>query len=357
MKEFLNILSDSIKEHFWIFRISMFILVILLFYIFRSKFGKLISKCVSIIAKRFNVNDIDGLLKKVEPPARLLFMIIGVWISLRFVSMSLFVTNFLNHSLRTLVVFTVFWFSFQISDYVIEFIETKIENSGKSIDDMMFSLFKNGLKTIIIVIGITVIVEEWGYNVGAIITGLGIGGLAVALAAKDTLANLFGSIMIMFDKPFSLGDWIMTPTVEGTVQEIGFRSTKIRTFAQALVSVPNSIVSNEPITNWTKMGKRRIHFKLGLTYDTSSEKIGETVKRIKTMLSLDEDVHKETIMVNFENFGDSALELFIYFFTNTTEWKEYMDIKEKINLNILSILNELNVSVAFPSTSVYIEKK
>ena len=205
--------------------------------------------------------------------------------------------------------------------------------------------------------GTITILSDWGYNIGALLTGLGLGGLAFALAAKDTLANLFGSIMIMIDRPFRMGDWILTPTVEGTVEDIGFRSTKIRTFAQALVSVPNSIVSNEPITNWTRMGKRRITFRLGVKYDTTPEQMRKLVKEIKEMLHLYDEIHPQTIYVYFENFGDSALEIFLYFFTKTTNWMKYLEIKEEVNLRIMKILDEVGVEVAFPSTSLYVEKE
>lgn len=198
--------------------------------------------------------------------------------------------------------------------------------------------------------------QEWGYDVKGFITGLGLGGLAFALAAQDTLSNIFAGVVIITDKPFSIGDWIKTPDVEGTVEDINFRNTRIRTFSQALVTVPNAKLTSSTITNWSKMGKRRVTFNLGVTYGTSREKLEICVKEIKNMLEKHPDIHKETINVTFDSFGSSSLDIFLYFFTNTTNWSEFMKIKEDVNFKILCILEKEDVSVAFPSRSIYIER-
>lgn len=159
---------------------------------------------------------------------------------------------------------------------------------------------------------------------------------------------------------FSINDWIKTPSVEGVVEGITFRSTKIRTFAQALVTIPNSTLANEPITNWTKMGKRQITFSLGLTYSTPREKIQVCVERIDCMLRNHEALDQDFILVHFSEFNESSLDIFLYFFTKTTAWAEYLRIKEDINLKIMEILEQenvsiANVSIAFPSRSLYLE--
>ncbi|MGI6226826.1 MAG: mechanosensitive ion channel family protein, partial [Peptococcales bacterium] len=145
------------------------------------------------------------------------------------------------------------------------------------------------------------------------------------------------------------------PQVEGTVEEMGFRSTKVRTFAQALVTVPNSVISKNPITNWSKMGKRRINYRLGLTYNTTSDQLRECVKRLREMLKSHPEVHPETIFVYFERFGDNSLEIFLYFFTKTTNWQKFLEAQEDINLQIMDILKELDLSVALPTRSIHIE--
>ena len=184
---------------------------------------------------------------------------------------------------------------------------------------------------------------------------LGLGGLAFALAAKDTVANLFGSLVIFTDRPFKVGDWVETPAVEGMIEEIGIRSTKIRTFAQALVSMPNATLANAPITNWSRMGKRRVKTRLGLTYNTTVEQMQAILEEIKTMLKKHPDVHQETILVSFDEFDNSALSIFLYFFTKTTVWLEYLHVREDVNFKIMQIVARNGAQFAFPSQTLYVE--
>ena len=158
------------------------------------------------------------------------------------------------------------------------------------------------------------------------------------------------------EKPFVIGDWIAASGVEGTVEDISFRSTKIRLFSQSLVIIPNSMLAGGAITNYSRMGKRRINFYLGLTYNTPENKVKSCVERIKQMLMQHEGIHPETILVYFENFNDSSLDIIIYCFTNTTVWSEYLEVKQDINLKIMSILEEEGVSMAFPTRSIYLEQ-
>lgn len=224
------------------------------------------------------------------------------------------------------------------------------------LDRILVPFLSKIARVLIIILALAMVADEWGFEVVGIFTGLGLGGLALALAAQDTVSNLFGGVVIVTDKPFSIGDWIHTPSVEGTVEDINFRSTRIRTFAHALVTVPNATLVKEPITNWTRMGKRRISFHLGVTYSTTREQMQNCVKNIQEMLENHPGIHKETIFVRFDNFNDSSLDIFIYCFTITTRWGEFLEVKEDVNLKIMEILENEGVSVAFPSRSLYIEK-
>ncbi len=223
------------------------------------------------------------------------------------------------------------------------------------VDKILVVFIAKIFRFVILALAASVIAGELDYDVNGFLAGLGLGGLAFALAAKDAVSNIFGGIVIIMDKPFSVGDWIDTPSVEGTIEEMSFRSTKVRTFANALVTVPNSVVANEPVTNWTRMGKRRIMFNLGVTYTTPRDKLKNCVEQIKTMLEDHPDIHKETIFVRFDKFSESSLDIFLYFFTRTTVWAEYLKVKEDINFKIMEILEHEGVSAAFPSRSVYFE--
>lgn len=211
------------------------------------------------------------------------------------------------------------------------------------------------LRVLVWLVAALVVIQELGYNVTGLVAGLGVGGLAVALAAKDTLANWFGALMIFTDRPFSVGDWIKTSNLEGTVEEIGLRSTKVRTFARTLVSVPNSTVANAVVENFSRMPVRRVSYTLGVTYGTTPAMMQESLERIRDILRTHEAVDQTFWIVRFTDFGSSSLDILVMYFTKTTVWDEYLAAREEINLLIMTSLSAIGVSVAFPTRSVYVE--
>jgi MscS family membrane protein len=213
------------------------------------------------------------------------------------------------------------------------------------------------LKILIGGIGLGAILQVWGINVTALIASLGLGGLAFALAAKDTASNLFASFALLADKSIRIGEWIKVDGVEGTVEDIGMRTTKIRSFQKSLITVPNQIIANNPIENFSRRGIRRIKMRIGLTYSSSGEQVQTIVDEIKYMLHSHKGIsRKDTLLVNFESFGDSALNIFIYTFTSTANWDKYLEIREDIHFKIMKIVEENDASFAFPSQSIYVEQ-
>lgn len=299
-------------------------------------------------------NDFDDkILRAFEKPLRVFFIGIGIFLALRYLPLSVVADILILKLFRTMIIILIGWGLYDLSDTQSVFSEELQKKFN--IDAILFPFFAKVFRFIIIAFILLIIAGEWDYDVNGLIAGLGLGGLAFALAAKDAASNIFGGIIIIMEKPFSIGDWIVTPSVEGIVEDISFRSTRIRAFAQSIITVPNSTLANEAITNYSRMGKRRITFHLGVTYDTPRHKLEKVVKEIKQMLIDHPDIHKETIFVNFETFNDSSLDIFLYFFTNTTNWGEFLDVKQDVNLKIMSILEKEEVSVAFPSRSIYIE--
>ena len=297
----------------------------------------------------------DAILVAIEPPIRLVFVLVGLYGMLVFLSLPAEIDTFNSHFFHSMFAFTIFWSIYRIIDIFAQFVseyEGKLANRFSA--DLAIFLIK-GVKLVILVMGFVIIVQEWGYNFTGFLASLGLGGLAFALAAKDTAANLFGSLVIFSDKPFDVGDWIQSPDVEGTIESIGIRSTRVRTFAKALVAVPNATLANSPITNWSRMTMRRIKMTIGLTYDTDSAKMQNILLQIREMLKNDPDINNGTILVNFTDFQDSALGIFCYFFTNTTNWQEYLMVRERMNLNIMKIVEDNKAGFAFPSQSLYIE--
>ena len=331
------------------------LLILIIFFTLRNFFSYLIIEKLRKITQKTKTKIDDEVLRIIEPSIRLIFITAGFYISFSFVIKEGFINLLLLHLVKSLIIISIFLAIYRSEIIITKLLERFFKSKNIPVGLGYIPFFNKLIKFLIVVFALIFILQEWGYNIGAIITGLGIGGLAVALAAKDTLANLFGSIIILFDKPFQIGDWIVIGNIEGTVEDIGFRSTKIRTFAQALVSVPNSKVANESIINWSKMGKRRIKFMLGLKYSTPVEKIKIAVSEIRDMLMHHPEIHKQTVFVYFNEFAESSLNIFLYFFTITTNWQKYLEVREEILIKILEILENHKIEIAFPSSSVYFE--
>lgn len=248
------------------------------------------------------------------------------------------------------------WFLFRLVDVAVIYLSKLTERTESKLDDQLVPLISKSLKVTIGVICFLWLFQLLGYNVSSLLAGLGVGGLAVALALQDTLSNFFGSIFIFLDRPFMVGDWIKIGDVEGIVEDIGFRSTRIRTWLKTLVSIPNKNVANATIDNWSKMPRRRVLQTVGLTYETTAEQMEKAVSEIKKIIENDPGVDKEFIVVKFSEFGDSSLNITVIYFTMDTTLAGHLETKERINLAIMRKLSELGLSIAFPTMSVYLEK-
>lgn len=228
--------------------------------------------------------------------------------------------------------------------------------SGKKLDPAISGLFSSFFHALIVFFALATVLSTWGFNISGFIAGLSIGGLAVSLAAKDSLANIFACLVILMDQPFHVGDWIICNNVEGIVESISFRSTNVRTFTQALVYIPNSLIISTPIQNFTNRHMRRLEMTLGVTYDSTREQMQELVRKITEFLKEDPDIVEDGITVAFSEMGASSLDISIVCYCRHTGYDKYMKSKERINLELMKLLEETGTSAAFPSTSVYIEK-
>lgn len=329
------------------------VLIFLFFLLMRKVFTGYIFRWMLKLTSKTDSDFDDRILESFEKPLRVLFIVLGLYFAFSYASNSVSVDETISNLFRSVLVILIAWGIYDLTgsqSVLSEELKKKI-----NIDNILVPFFSKVARFIIIAMAIVIIAQEWNYDVNGFIAGLGLGGLAFALAAKDALANIFGGIVIIMEKPFLIGDWINTPSVEGFVEDISFRSTKIRAFNQSLITVPNSTLANEAITNFTRMGKRRITFSLGVTYDTSRDRLEKCVQEIKKMLANHPGVHPDTIFVFFETFNDSSLDIFLYFFTNTTIWEEFLAVRQDINFKIMEILEKVEVSVAFPSRSIYFE--
>lgn len=329
--------------------------IFLLFLLFRKLFTKYVFRIIMRLLKKTKINLLTAVFKSFQKPMEWLFIIIGLYLALRFYPYVNHEQFWISRFMSVSFIILATWGLLNLSSSSSALFHRINERTNIKIDAILIPLLSRTIQVVIVAISVTIILQEFEYEIDGFIAGLGLGGLAISLAAKDALANILGGIVIISEKPFDLGDWILTPSVEGTVEDIGFRSTKIRTFANALVTVPNNTLANENITNWSRMKKRRITFTLRLVYGTPQEKIKRVLERIRTLLHEHEDIHQETIMVNFEQYKEDGFEIFLYFFTKTTVWQEYLDVREDINFKIMKILEEENVEIAIPSRRLMVE--
>jgi MscS family membrane protein len=300
--------------------------------------------------------EFDNLLAKAaSKPVGWLFLLGGIAAAFSILPMPTEpnIRGFVFNALRVLLAANLVWFLCRCVDVLVEHLTEIAQRTESKLDDQLVPLVRKALKLTIGAIGFVWVVQLLGYSVSSLIAGLGIGGLAVALALQDTLANLFGSIVIFLDRPFAVGDWIKLGDVEGTVESIGFRSTRIRTWPATLVSIPNKTVASATIDNWSKMPKRRVVQTVGVTYETNAEQMEQAVDIARDILVHNKGVDQEFIVVRFTDFGDSSLNILLYYFTKAVSFAEHLATKEQINLAIMRALKNMGLSIAFPSRTVY----
>ncbi|MBU8870035.1 MAG: mechanosensitive ion channel family protein [Gemmatimonadales bacterium] len=288
-------------------------------------------------------------------PLGLLLPVIGGYLALR--TLLVIRPEWLENTDRFFkvgIIVVVIWTAFKMADALAVLLTELSSRTESKLDDQIVPLVRKAAKTFLGVLGFILVAQNLGYSVSGLLAGLGIGGLALAMAAKDTLANLFGSIMILIDRPFHVGDWVTFKGGDGVVEEIGLRSTRIRTFAKTVVSIPNQALANATVENHSLMPKRRIKFNLGVTYDSTVEQVENLVKGIEEYLKSNPDIDQEFILVKFTTFNDSSLDLFIYCFTVSTDWTQHLAVRQSVNLRVMKMVEEMGMEIAFPTQTVHL---
>jgi MscS family membrane protein len=250
----------------------------------------------------------------------------------------------------------VVWFVYRLVDVFVSYLHEIFIRKEKMWDEQFVPMIEKSLRILVLALGVLTILSTLNIDVRSLLAGLGIGGLAVALAAQDTLGNFFGSIALLVDRPFKVGDWIIVgDKVNGFVESIGFRSTTVRTWPKTLVTIPNKVLSGEVIDNWTRMPKRRVKQTVGVTYETTPEQMEALTEKITELIRNEEGVHQEFIMVRFTDFGDSSLDILLYYFTKSVSWPEHLDVRQRVNIQVMRCLREMGLSIAFPSRMLYFD--
>jgi len=230
------------------------------------------------------------------------------------------------------------------------------EKMEAPMDQTTVSAMGKLLRASVIITSVLVVMQTMGYSISGVLAFGGIGGIAVGFAAKDLLANFFGGLMVYLDRPFNVGDWILSPDkeIEGTVEHIGWRLTTIRTFDKRPLYVPNAAFSSISVQNPSRMSHRRIYETIGIRYQ-DGDKVSTILEQVKQMLLNHEEIDShQTLMVNFNGFAPSSLDFFIYAFTKTTNWIHFQDVKQDVLLRIMNIVDENGAEMAFPTSTIYI---
>jgi len=301
----------------------------------------------------------DAFIEAVRKPLRFLVWVIGISFAATIVD-KLGDKNdllpFINNIRTAGIIFLFAWFLLRLAKSVEKNIKKLKEEDDNNYDHTTLEAVSKLLRIAIFITAALVTMEHFEIPIAGVLTFGGIGGIAIGFAARDLLANFFGAMMIYMDRPFTVGDWIRSPdrNIEGTVESIGWRLTRIRTFNKRPLYVPNSIFSGIAVENPSRMSNRRIKETIGIRYD-DAEKMGIIVTKVKQMLQAHEAIEQnQTLIVNFNAFAPSSLDFFIYTFTKTTNWVQFHAIKQDVMLKIIEIIVEEGAECAFPTSTLHI---
>ncbi len=336
-------------------RLSVFFLLLLATFVIRKIVVGIYVRWFHKAAEKTSWAFDDKLIPAMTGPIGAMAYVVGFFLSISVLSLSPGMDIVILRIFQASTMTVIFWGLLRVVDVMAEVMVDVARERDMGVYHFI-PLIKKTARIFLIVIAVVLVVQNLGYSVGSLLAGMGIGGLALALAAQESLANFFGSVSIVADRPFKVGDWVQVGSrVDGDVEEIGLRSTKVRTWSKSLMTIPNKVLANEIIENWSRMPKRRVKQYVGVTYSTSPENMEGLVQDIRQLLREDEGVNQDFILVNFTDFGESALQILVYYFTSTTAWLAHMDIRQRINLKIMKAVEARGSSIAFPTRTVHIE--
>ncbi len=293
----------------------------------------------------------DILIDMIEEPLSAATIVAGVWFAVSTLALPDGLDRFVSNVMQFLIVMMVAWLASRLIDSLIrEYLVPLTEKSENTLDDQLMPILRKGLKIVIWVLAIIIGFNNAGYDVAALLAGLGVGGLALAMAAKDTVANVFGGFTIFVDQPFHVGDRIRVCGFDGTATEIGVRSTRLRTLDGRVVTIPNAQFADSPIENISWEPSRKITLELGLTYDTSADRMEEAMDAVRDIIAAHEAT-EEKILVNFTGFGDSALLIKSIYYIRKGE--DIGGAQTDVNLAILRRFNEAGLEFAYPTQMIF----
>ena len=337
------------------FQIIVGIGIFFIFLIFRGLISRLVIKKLEIISKRTTNKLDDSFVKSMLGPARFLPIVLGVFFASYYMSFSDETRSFVDNINRTLITILIFWIIHQI----IEPVSYILSGLDKIFTRELIGWILKSLKILILILGAAAVLELWGIKIGPIIAGLGLFGVAVALGAQDLFKNLISGILVLVEKRFKMGDWIQVEgVIEGVVEKIGFRSTTIRKFDKSLAIIPNFQFAENAVINLSQTTNWRIRWSITLQYNTTVDQLKKVREEIEKYIKESEDFNINLgVAVRIEKFSDSSIDLLVRCFTASDSWTNWLEVKERLAIEIKQIVENNGASFAFPSQSIYVEKK
>ncbi len=310
-------------------------------------FGNVIKKITQKTKTRLD----DIIIDMIEEPVVFILVISGAWYGLNRLTLPEIAQQWMGNILHFLIILTVAWLISRLLDSLYrEYLVPMAEQTETDLDDQLLPILQKGTKISIWAIGVIVALNNAGYDVGALIAGLGIGGLALAMAAKDTVSNIFGGFTVFTDRPFKLNDRIKVDGYDGFIREIGVRSTRLETLEGRIVTIPNSKFSDMAVENISLEPSRKVSSNLGLTYDTTAEQMSQAMAILKEIVAGNEGA-EEKVLVSFNAFGDFAMNiLFIYYIKSGAD---IMETQTEINMAVLEKFGSAGLEFAFPTQTLY----
>jgi len=338
-----------------IFQILIGIGIFFIFLIFRGIISKVIIKRLESISKRTTNKLDDTFVHAMEGPARFLPIVLGFFIASYYMSFGDEGRDVVDTINRTLITILIFWVIHQI----IEPISYILSGLDRMLTRELIGWIIKSLKILIFILGLAAVLELWGIKIGPIIAGLGLFGVAVALGAQDLFKNLISGILVLVEKRFKIGDWILVDgIIEGIVEKIGFRSTTIRKFDKSLAIIPNFQFAENAVINVSETSNWLISWIITLQYDTTIDQLKTIRNEIESYINKSEDYNTSVgVAVRIDKFSDSSIDMYVRCFTKTDSWNEWLSVKERLAIEIKQIVEKNKASFAFPSQSIYIEKK
>lgn len=335
-------------------RVLASLAVLLAAVLLRRLLVSMVFKGLHKVAARTSSRLDDKLFAGLQTPLSTFLLVLGSFLALAILNLDPQIDRVVLWLFQVTVMTVIFWGFLRCSDIIADHLHEQAKEKSLGITPFI-PLIKKTLRVFFVIIGVILIIQNMGYSVGSLLAGLGIGGLAVALAAQDSLSNFFGSLVVAVDRPFKLGDFVQIGATMGTVEEIGLRSSRLRTPQRTLVTIPNKMMANEVITNFSVMPQRRVDQTIGLTYDTRPEQMEGILADFRAILKNDPGVHQEFHAVNFLGYGASSLDIQIIYFCADPNIVKSFELRERINLAFMRAVNARGLSFAFPTQTVHLD--